>query len=749
MTADNAQGNRRIARNTLYLYLRKLFTLGVGLYTSRALLHYLGVDDFGLYGLVGSVIVLFGSLRGLFSSTIQRFINFEKGRGNNERVNLIFCLGLKIQIWIALAFIVAIEIAGLVMIPDLNIPEGSRPAAYWILQFSLLSAVVSILTVPYDAVIIAHERFNAYALFAVVESALKLGAVLLLAFSPFTPVVYYAILLFIVALIVRALNLIYCRREVPAEVKFSNIGNRALLKEMTGFAGWQFLGNLGFTLSQSGINFILNWFGGVAVNAARAVAIQFSSLLETFTSDLNVSFKPQIIDSWSRGDRQRFFDLVFTCWRITFFLTAIIAFPAFIVAGPMLKLWLGNVPPYAAAFVQALILYILVRCFHTVFDVMFKADGNLRAYQITEVICQIAILPLTWAALRLGAPYQSVFYSMAFIEAVNLLVISLIARKQLAMSLGTAFRKVFARVGAVMVVLIPLALIIPTPEGIGMSIITAIAGFLFASFVTGFILLTKQERNKITMSNISKLKKALWGGRGKRLILSVLHKEHLHYSDAYFNYLRAKGVKIGKNIVLFDSPRNCVIDITRPSLVEIGDNVSLNTNFRLLTHDYVTDVFKYLYHEFIPSSGPVKIGNNVKFGADCMVLKNVTIGDNTFIGSGSIVTKDIPANSVAVGRPARVVCSIDDYFERRKVECEKEAFRYARSIKERFGREPVAADFWEEFYLFVDASNIDDYPEIPVRRQVGEENMKHWLKNHKAKYRGLDEFLKAAFENEG
>lgn len=196
------------------------------------------------------------------------------------------------------------------------------------------------------------------------------------------------------------------------------------------------------------------------------------------------------------------------------------------------------------------------------------------------------------------------------------------------------------------------------------------------------------------------------------------------------------------------SPRNCTIDITRPSLVEIGDNVFINSNFRLFTHDYVTCVFKYKYHEFIPSSGTVKIGNNVSFAQNCTVLKGVTIGDNCFVGAGSIVTKDIPANSIAVGAPAKVICSIDSYFEHRKVECENEAFRYARSIKERFNREPVAADFWEEFYLFVDASNIDQYPEIPVRQQVGEENMAHWLKHHKAKYDGIQEFLKAAFNEE-
>ena len=511
MTGES-QDNKRIAHNTLYLYLRKIFTLGIGLYTSRALLHYLGVDDYGLYGLVGSVIVLFGSLRGLFSSTIQRYINFEKGRGNSERVNLIFCLGLKIQIWIALAFFVAIEIAGFIMIPDLNIPDGSRSAAYWILQFSLLTAVVSILTVPYDAVIIAHERFNAYALFSVIEAVLKLGAVLLLAVSPFSPVIYYALLLFVVSLIIRVLNLVYCRRKFPDEVRYHIVKDRQLLKEMTGFAGWQFVGNFGFSVSQAGVNFILNLFGGVVVNAARTIALQFSGLLETFTSDLNISFKPQIIDSWSRGDRERFFQLVFACWRITFFMTAIIAFPAYIVVDPLLTLWLGKVPPYAVVFVQAILFYLVVRCFHSVFDIMFKAYGKLRAYQVIEFVCHLVLLPVSWLILRLGAPFQSIFYCMAFIEIANLASISFIAKKQLRLSIRSALREVFSRVFIVLAILIPAALIVPKTTGIAKPLLFAFTAFLFSSIVSGAILLKRSEQKKLNMIILTKVKKALGGG---------------------------------------------------------------------------------------------------------------------------------------------------------------------------------------------------------------------------------------------
>lgn len=213
-------------------------------------------------------------------------------------------------------------------------------------------------------------------------------------------------------------------------------------------------------------------------------------------------------------------------------------------------------------------------------------------------------------------------------------------------------------------------------------------------------------------------------------------------SNRYVTYLRKKGMIIGDNFRISGGVRTILIDETRPSLIKIGDNVTINRNFILLTHDFVSGVFINKFNDFINSSGAVVIGNNVRFGMNCMVLKGVTIGDNCFIAAGSIVTKSVPANSIVGGGPARVLCSIDEYYEKRKKLCEAEAFEYARSIKERYNRELQPIDFWEEFHLFVDAENIDDYPMIPIKRQLGSA-YDMWLKNHKKKYNGFDEFIKA------
>lgn len=208
-------------------------------------------------------------------------------------------------------------------------------------------------------------------------------------------------------------------------------------------------------------------------------------------------------------------------------------------------------------------------------------------------------------------------------------------------------------------------------------------------------------------------------------------------------FLQDRGISIDDDVLLF-SPETLNIDMTRPSLVRIqGGGTFIHRNFTILTHDYATHTFLHRYGEFVPCSGKVSIGKNVWFGMNVTCLKGTDIGDNCIIGYGSVVMGKIPANSVAAGCPARVICSLDDYFNKRKQRCVDEAFEYARSIQERFGRRPVPADFWEEFPLFVSGDEVNNYPEIPIQRQM-KGAFNHFVENHKAPYSSFDEFLKAA-----
>lgn len=224
----------------------------------------------------------------------------------------------------------------------------------------------------------------------------------------------------------------------------------------------------------------------------------------------------------------------------------------------------------------------------------------------------------------------------------------------------------------------------------------------------------------------------------------ILRLYHQSSSDRYIKYLRSKGISIGGGN--FIDPKTSVIDVSRPSLVSIGNNCYMNRNFTLLTHDWVTHVFIHAGLNFINSSGKITIGNNVSFGQNVMVLKGVTIGDNVFIGAGSIVTKDIPSNCIAIGRPCKAIMTLDEYYRKRMKKSREEAFEYARSIMERFDRLPVVEDFWEEFPLFVNGNDVGKYPALPIKRQLGP-TYERYIKEHIAEFENFEDFLQAANVN--
>lgn len=216
---------------------------------------------------------------------------------------------------------------------------------------------------------------------------------------------------------------------------------------------------------------------------------------------------------------------------------------------------------------------------------------------------------------------------------------------------------------------------------------------------------------------------------------------HISSSDRYIAYLRSKGISIGGGNYI--DPKTSVIDVTRPSLISIGNNCYMNRNFTLLTHDWVTHVFIHAGLNFINSSGKITIGNNVSFGQNVMVLKGVTIGDNVFIGAGSIVTKDIPSNCIAVGCPCKAIMTLEEYYNKRIKKSREEAFEYARSIVERFGRQPIVEDFWEEFPLFVSGKDVDKYPTLPIKSQLGP-TYKRYVNEHIAEFENFEAFLREA-----
>lgn len=226
----------------------------------------------------------------------------------------------------------------------------------------------------------------------------------------------------------------------------------------------------------------------------------------------------------------------------------------------------------------------------------------------------------------------------------------------------------------------------------------------------------------------------------RKIFLFIEYKFSLISNENYIRYLRRKGIRIGENVI-FTNRNTLDIDMHKPSLIEIGNDVFINRGFSLITHDYVSHVFLNVYHDYVSSTGKVTIGNNVGFGRNVSILKGVTIGDNVFVGFGSVVTKSIPSNCVVAGVPAKVICSLDDYYKKRKNKYVEEAFEYAHSIKDSFGREPKIEDFYEEFPIFISGSDCDKYLDIlPIKNQYGKSYEKFKLE-HKAVFENFEQFI--------
>ena len=426
MTAS--KNSKRIAKNTAMLYIRTFVILALALYTSRILLASLGVTDFGLYNLVAGVVGLFSSLKGVFASSVQRFLNYEKGLGNADGVHRVFCISVIVHILIAIVFALIVEAFGIWFINHkLNIPEGSVDTALFVFHCSIATACITILSTPYDAAIIANEKMNAFAWISILDAVLKLIIIFLITILPFENIRSYAVLLVCIALLIRGINVIYCRRF--PECRFVFLWDKSLFKNLTSFAGWNFFGNTAYALVNEGLNMMLNIYGGVVANAARGIAYQVRAAVGQLSGNLLVASQPYIIQQAAKGDREETFRNINEVSRILFFIMAITVLPLIVYCEQILEIWLTTPPDYAVTFTRLILFYSVIRTLHGPIDLLFKAEGKIGRYQLVDSCSLCLSLPLSYILLEVGCPIYGVFLVMSGVEILNLLLITLLAQK--------------------------------------------------------------------------------------------------------------------------------------------------------------------------------------------------------------------------------------------------------------------------------------------------------------------------------
>ena len=461
MTENNT---KRIAKNTVVLYFRMLFLMLIGLYTSRVILKTLGVADYGTYNLVGGVISMFSILTSSLSTAISRFITFELGKGQSDRLNRVFSTSVNVQLILGLVVVLFSETIGVWFLnTHLQIPAERMVAANWVLQCAIASFVLGLLMVPYNASLIAHENMNIFAYISILEAVLKLAIVFALYISPYDKLITYAILLFAVSCLIRWIYATYCKRHYK-ECRYRYVYDKHLLKEMTGFAGWNLLGNGSWILNNYGVNILLNiFFGpvtGLVLNASRGIATQVDNIVQTFVRNFMTALNPQITKNYAAGNLEYMHKLVFAGAKYSFFLMMFFAIPICLETELILKLWLGVVPEYAVIFVQLTLLSSMCVVLGNTLITSVLATGKIRNYELVMGLMALSNFPLTWIAFKLGySPvaayviYLTIYFSMIFMRLY-------MVKDLIRMSAWTYVKEVFMRVVIVGVMSLSLPLLI-------------------------------------------------------------------------------------------------------------------------------------------------------------------------------------------------------------------------------------------------------------------------------------------------
>ena len=449
MNTDTSSNNKRIAKNTLLLYFRMLFLMFIGLFTSRINLQSLGVDNFGIYNVVGGVVAMLSVLTGSLGVAISRDITFEIGRGDKERLNKVFSSAVTIQLFMSILVIIIAEVVGVWFLNNkMVIPADRLYAANWVLQFSTASFVLTLISVPYNACIIAHEKISVFAYITIYEAIMKLVIAYSVFVTPIDKLITYAALLLFLSLSMRIIYGIYCSRKFE-ECHYRFVFDKDLLKHMGGFAGWTMFGNLAYVGYSQGLNILLNLFFGPSVNAARGVAMQVNEKVSAFCTNFQMALNPQITKSYAANDLKRMHSLVYASSKYSFFMLLLLSLPIMIEAPSILHYWLGVVPDHTVWFVRLIFMILMVDATANPLTVGVQANGNIKVYQIIVGSILLLIVPISYVALKMGCIPEGVFIVHLSVVILAQCVRIYMVRNMIQLSVSEYIKKVIVKIGLV------------------------------------------------------------------------------------------------------------------------------------------------------------------------------------------------------------------------------------------------------------------------------------------------------------
>lgn len=497
---DTSSNNRRLAKNTMSMYVRMLFLMFISFYTSRVVLRTLGAEDFGTYNVVGGVVVMFTFINSAMTTGTQRHLSFELGISGGN-VGRIFSACLNIHLLFALFIIILSETVGLWFLnTKLNIPEGRISATNYVYQLSVLSCVFNIIRVPYNAAIIAYEKMSFYAYIGIVEGVLKLVIVYLLGFAPCDHLIFYAVLMSFVIAIVSVCYYLYCRVNFR-EIRYRKVCDSQLYKRLINFSGWALFGSVANMAKNQGVSFIINIFYGVTVNASIGIANQVNAAISQFVAGFQQAFNPQLTKVEATKDREYQAKLINMTAKYSYFVMLFCSLPILYNLDYILSFWLGKYPAYSKDFCFWIVIASLIDTISGPLWVTIFATGKIKKYQILLSSLMLLILPFGFFCGLFGLEPYYIFMIQSLLNLMFVFVRLYTLRKLIEFNIGSFVKEVFcpiAQVSFLVVTIIYISnLFIIDPIGFMQFIVQSLSIILCEIPIITYVGLSSAERNKI------------------------------------------------------------------------------------------------------------------------------------------------------------------------------------------------------------------------------------------------------------
>lgn len=507
--STQTDNNKRIAKNTVFLYFRMLLVMGISLYTTRVVFKVLGAEDIGIYNVVGGLTVSFAFFSSSLSNATQRFLNIELGKKDVRGVNRIFCMSIVIYTTVIFAIFLLGELFGIWFVENkMIIPPERLEAATFVLHSTLIGLAVTLFSSVFDSVLIARENMKIYAYIGVVEGVVKLVIVYMIELLDYDKLKLYALLYLIVHIFIKLLVVIYCIRNYP-ECKFRFYWNSKQFREMFSFIGWNGFGTAVWMANEQGTNILLNLFFGPLVNASRAISAQVSGALNNFSNNFFVAMRPQIIKSYAAQNYDYMKKLIYSSSKYSFYLTWMLCLPIIASCSTILTLWLKDVPKYAVEFVQWILIFNCINVLTNPIWTAIQATGRIKKYTIVGGFVFLLVFPVSYIFLKIGAEPIIVFQMLVLFRAIYVIVCFRIAQKYVNIKTkeyGASVVWPICKVVIVSAVIVYLTTLITDKNIIGF-IATTMASISTVTITIILLGITRNERNLLTNFIRNKLKR--------------------------------------------------------------------------------------------------------------------------------------------------------------------------------------------------------------------------------------------------